>query len=505
MQQTKTDSRFHTSQIVAGFRSTKVTAATMRSAMALALLAGLLLIATQPVQAEPEAVLYSFTSNPDGANPESRLTLYGGNLYGTTYAGGLGYGTVFELSPNGSGGWSETVLYNFCSATNCADGANPTYSYVSFDSLGNLYGTAYAGGVNGYGVVFELSAGQSGWTEQVLYSFANTPDGANPVNGLVMDAAGNLYGTTYAGGGGGNGAVFELSPSAGNWTEQVIYNMTSTYAGLTMDANGNIFGAAYRAVFELVPNGKGGWQPTTIFNFANGSKDGIALDGTPVLDSAGNLYGTTYAGGTNATGTVYKLTPSGGGWELKILYTFSKNAGHPLGGLLLDSLGNLYGTATQGGTFTDGVVFKLIPTENGGYTYKVLFSFNGEDGNAPDGSLIMDSAGYLYGATYLGGSSGDGAVVVVNPNATPTTTKIRSYPNPSNLGQVVTFTATVTPAPPDGELVTFEPIGQAPLKGGKAIFKTSSLPVGKTNVRAVYWGDLNFVISRSNWIGQVVQ
>src|SRR5208282_1068891 len=231
--------------------------------------------ATHPAKAQTEAVLYNFTGNPDGANPESRLTAdSAGNLYGTTYSGGLGSGTVFELSPNSSGGWTETVLYNFCSESNCGDGANPTYAYVTFDSQGNLYGTAYAGGANGYGVVYKLTPGQSGWTETVLYSFANSPDGANPVNGLIMDAAGNLYGTTYAGGSGGNGSVFELTPSGGNWTEEVIYNISSTYSGLAMDAHGNIVGTTYRTVFKLKPNGSGGWNPNVIFTFANGAKKG---------------------------------------------------------------------------------------------------------------------------------------------------------------------------------------------------------------------------------------
>jgi uncharacterized repeat protein (TIGR03803 family) len=506
MQLTKTSDetkgRFHICQIVARFRSTQWAAVTLRSAITLALLAVLPLIATRPVQAETEAVLYSFASNPDGANPQSRLTLNGGNLYGTTYAGGLGSGTVFELSPNGTGGWTETVLYNFCSATNCADGANPTYSYVTFDSHGNLYGTAYAGGANGYGVVFELSPGQSGWTEQVLYSFANTPDGANPVNGLVMDAAGNLYGTTFGGGGGGNGAVFELSPSAGNWTEQVIYSMKSTHAGLAIDGSGNLYGVNWQAVFELSPNGSGGWKPTTIHKFA---KAKFNPNGTPVLDSAGNLYGTTYAGGTSGFGTVYKLSPNGKGqWTQQIAYTFGTATSHPLAGVAVDLQGNLYGTTTAGGLRGEGLIYELSPNGSGGYKYRVLQAFNGENGNQPYGDLIF-SAGYLYGTTYLGGSNGYGTVFASNPNASVTKTTLKSVPNPSTDGQLVTFTATVTPAPPDGELITFEMIGQTPLVGGVAIFQTSALPVGKTNVRAIYYGDLNFLPSKSSWITQVVK
>ncbi len=487
-------------------RSARVAAAVIRSTMTLAVLSVLLLSATHPAKAQTEAVLYNFTGNPDGANPESRLTAdSAGNLYGTTYSGGLGSGTVFELSPNSSGGWTETVLYNFCSESNCGDGANPTYAYVTFDSQGNLYGTAYAGGANGYGVVYKLTPGQSGWTETVLYSFANSPDGANPVNGLIMDAAGNLYGTTYAGGSGGNGSVFELTPSGGNWTETVIYNISSTYSGLAMDAHGNIVGTTYRTVFKLKPNGSGGWNPNVIFTFANGAKKGTDPNGTPVLDSAGNIYGTTYAGGADNAGLVYKLSlGKGGTWTEQILHTFDGIYGaKPLAGLVFDSAGNLYGTTTQGGRFSDGIIYEMVAGSTG-YTFRTLNAFMGENGNGSYASMII-AGGYLYGTTYQGGSSGNGAVFAANAKATVTTTTITSSPNPSNYGDLVTFTATVTPAPPDGELITFEMIGQGPLSGGKAVFQTSTLPVGKTRVRAIYFGDLNFLPSRSGWMIQVIK
>jgi len=481
-----------------------VAAATIRIAMTLAVLSVLLLSATRPAQAQ-EAVLYSFSGNPDGANPESRLTLSGGNFYGTTYSGGLGSGTVFELSPNGSGGWTETVLYNFCSQSNCADGANPTYAYVTFDSQGNLYGTAYAGGANGYGVVYKLTPGQSGWTESVLYSFANSPDGANPVNGLLIDTAGNLYGTTFSGGSTGNGSVFELSPSNGSWTEQVIYSMSSTYSGLAMDVNGNIFGTSYRTLFELIPNGKGGWNPKAIFTFTNTAKYGSNPNGTVVLDSAGNIYGTTYSGGANGKGTVYKLTKgTSGRWTPHVLYAFGNYGANPLAGVVFDSAGNIYGTTTQGGRFGAGGIFELIALSGGGYKYRVVFGFDGEDGNGSYASMITDGV-HLYGTTYIGGVNGDGSVFAVNPHATVTTTTLTCSPDPSSRGETVTFTATVTPAPPDGELITFEMIGQAPLSGGKAVFQTSTLPVGKTRVRAIYFGDLNFISSRSAWMTQVVK
>jgi uncharacterized repeat protein (TIGR03803 family) len=202
--------------------------------------------AVRLAQAQTETVLYNFKGRSDGFTPQSRLTSDGaGNLYGTTSFGGLGFGTVFELSPNGGGGWNESVLYSFTGGT---DGVNPYMSYVLFDSAGNPYGTAYEAGSYGYGVIFELSHTGTSWTEAVLYSFAGGTNDANPLNGLIMDPAGNLYGRTY---GGGSGAIFELSKSGAGWTKQVIYTDAPGYAGLTMDTAGNIFGVTTDVAFEL--------------------------------------------------------------------------------------------------------------------------------------------------------------------------------------------------------------------------------------------------------------
>jgi uncharacterized repeat protein (TIGR03803 family) len=494
--------------------STKVAAGTLCRAIRLAVLSALLLSAAVATQAQ-EILLNSFNGDPDGANPESRLTFHNGNLYGTTHGGGLGSGTVFELTPDGSGGWTENVIYNFCSLASCADGANPTYSYVIFDTSGNLYGTAYAGGANGYGAVFELSPSGDSWKEKVLYSFANTPDGANPVNGLIVDSSGNLYGTTWAGGKTGNGTVYEMTQSSGVWKDKVISNIKSTYSGLIMDAHGNIFGTTYNSVFEMSPNGKGGWQGTTIFSFTSGtnaSKYGSDPNGTPAFDSAGNLYGTTYGGGTNGNGAVYKLSPGASGWTPQVLYEFGTEGAHPLAGVLLDSAGNVYGTTTQGGKLGDGNVFELVPpTGTGAYAHKILFPFDGPHGNDPYDSLIMDNNGYLYGTTYLGGSNGIGTVFEVDPKAVATTTHLTSSVNPSTQGEAVTFTATVSSSkgpPPDGEMIAFETggyaIGSAPLADGVAKFTTSSLPNGKTVMQGVYFGNLNFKGSSSNFVGQVV-
>ena len=197
------------------------------------------------------------------------------------------------------------------------------------DSAGNLYGAAYDGGEPGCytglscGLVYELSPAGGSWTETVLYAFPNDEaEGFWPsAGGLIMDSAGNLYGTTSGGGTGlSNGTVFELSPSGGSWTYQLLYSPPSTtgygtYAGVTMDPAGNLFGASWTTVFELSPDGKGNWNPTVLHTFTVTPKDGYQATGTPVLDKAGNLYGTTEAGGAKNSGTVYRLSPREKGME----------------------------------------------------------------------------------------------------------------------------------------------------------------------------------------------
>lgn len=504
-----------------GFGSMKLATGMMHGTITLAVLSALLLIAAPRAQAQtncpfpegvPGCVLYNFAGLTDGANPGSSLTWHNGKLYGTTTSGGLGYGTVFQLTPDGNHDSVETTLYSFCPiAPSCADGANPTYSNVIFDSAGNIYGTAYAGGENGYGVVFELSLVSGTWTETVLHSFANSPDAANPVNGLIMDKAGNLYGAAYAGGtGNGNGAVFELSPSDGSWTEQVIYDINSVYSGLTMNAAGNIFGTTYNTIFELVSNGSGSWNPQVIYTFiaADAATEGADPNGTLAIDSAGNLYGTTLRGGKNGYGTIYKLTlQKSGAWTEKLLTSFGTAAEYPFAGPVFDSAGNLYGTTTEGGQHNDGTVWKLTKGATGTYSFKTVQYFGGENGNTPDGNLVLDSSGDVYGTTYQGGASGLGTVFEVNPEAITPSVTVTSSPNPSVLGEAVTFTAVVTSsagAPPDGETVTFDKLGPAVLTGGTATFTVSNLKVGTTEMYAVYFGDLNFKITKSPTEAQVV-
>jgi uncharacterized repeat protein (TIGR03803 family) len=333
-----------------------------------------------------ESVLYSFSGGADGGQPSAGLVLdAAGNLYGTTKFGGsancnLGCGTVFQLKP-ASGGWTETVLYSFSGG---ADGREP-YATLLFDTTGNLYSTTLFGGnvgsvcSSGCGTVFKLTPASGSWTESVLYAFAGGTDGASPYHGLVFDPAGNLYGTTYAGGASGNGTVFKLAPGSGSWTESVLHPFAggsdgkNPYGGLILDASGRLYGAAFQGgapgfgiVFELLPTLKGGWRERVLHTFGNApSANPVA---SLVMDPAGNLFGTTMAGANltscgGGCGTLFKLVPaSGGNWTYTVLHIFGRGTDgfHPTGDLVLDPAGNLYGTTEAGGAQGSGMVFEIL-------------------------------------------------------------------------------------------------------------------------------------------------
>jgi uncharacterized repeat protein (TIGR03803 family) len=335
--------------------------------------------------AATEKVLHSFnTTGNGGYAPYSSLIFdAAGNLYGTTQIGGVhAQGTVFELMPRAGGGWTEKVLHTF--NDNGKDGQVP-YAGVIFDTAGNLYGTTTAGGAGGHGTVFELMPTVSGaWTEKILHSFNTTNlDGYTPYGGLVRDSAGNLYGTTATGGAFTRGTVFELLPQAG-----------------------------------------GGWKEKILHNFNINGIDGFAPFASLVFDTAGNLYGTTDQGGTPADGdlafgTIFELKPkAGGGWSEQVLHTFIENGidGYqPQASLIVDASGNLYGTTYSGGAYGLGTVFGLIRAERS-WTESVLHSFqqNGIDGWSPYANLIL-VGGNLYGTTTEGGTVGVGAVFELTP------------------------------------------------------------------------------------------
>jgi len=402
-------------------------AAAARVALTLAALSLLLLIASRPAQAQTETVLYNFTGS-DGYEPQSSLVSDGaGNLYGTTLLGGLGCpgnqlgcGVVFEISPNGSGGWNETMLHSFSGPP---DGANPFLAPMILDKAGNLYGTTEFGGTYNYGAVFELSPAGTSWTMTILYSFSSYNDGVHPAAGLIMDAAGNLYGITseYQ----SPGSVFELSPSDSGWTYTVIYGVP-TWGGLAMDSAGNIFGytgSGSGTVFELSPNGNGGWNPAVIHTFTGAPDDGSGPEGNLVLDQAGNLYGATYYGGARNSGTVFRLIRptkkwQRGEWKEQILRSFGngKDGSNPYAGIVFDAEGNIYGTTNGGGELNDGTVFELAAqADKNWYKEKVLWSFDGPDGFWPRSAPVLGREGNLYGTTVFGGSSNDGVVFEVTP------------------------------------------------------------------------------------------
>src|ERR1017187_10338672 len=296
---------------------------------ALAILVAALFV-TGTWAAAQEKVLHNFSGIPDGASPMAGLIWdAAGNLYGTTVWGGTspscggGCGTVFELTPAAGGGWTEKVLWSFGNGT---DGVSPVAGMV-FDAAGNLYGTTLYGGTTGFGTVFELTPAADGtWAEKVLYSFGNGTDGSIPDSGLIFDADGNLYGTTTQGGTfNQTGTVFELTPAAGGiGTEKVLHSFGNgtdgTYpeGGLIFDAAGNLYGTTWGGgaqgnggtVFELTTAAGGTWPERGLHNFGSGA-DGAHPGAGLVFDAAGNLYGTTRGGGTYGGGTVFELTPAG--------------------------------------------------------------------------------------------------------------------------------------------------------------------------------------------------
>lgn len=403
---------------------------------------------------QQEKVLHAFGAGTDGTGPNGGLIPdSAGNLYGTTGGGGIyeseniTAGTLFELSQVEGGQWTKTTLHSFAGRS---DGAGPSGGLVA-DAAGNLYGTTAFGGNNGgcvggpayqggCGVVFQLqpSATKGGtWTYHVVYYFQGGTDGAYPYGELVFDAAGNLYGTTSEHGGGWSsaGTVYELSPAAvGLWTLTTLHVFNGgkdgdrPMVGVIRDAAGNLYGSSCAGgafqgglVFELAPRASGGWGEKVLHNFKSNSTDG-SCPGRLTFDSAGNLFGATLGGGNNSNGTVFELTPSvSGAWTEQVLYRFNggSDGSIPETGLTFDTAGNLYGDTNYGGVDNAGTVFELTPS-SGAWDEKIVHSFSGgSDGVNPTGGLFRDGAGDLYGTTLGGGVNaghfGGGTVFVIRP------------------------------------------------------------------------------------------
>jgi uncharacterized repeat protein (TIGR03803 family) len=336
-----------------------------------------------------ETVLHSFPGGANGSAPAGILAMdSAGNLYGATNQGGLNgacsgesCGIVYELSPASGGGWTETVLYSFLGTT---DGANPN-SGVILDSAGNLYGTTLWGGDTncssvGCGTVYELVRGSGGsWTEKILYEFTGESDGGNPLGGLVFDSRGNLYGTTSA------------------WGD---------LGGCENNGCG--------AVFELSPASGGTWTETTLHTFSHLVGDGNAPSASLTIGGLGVIYGTTPLGGLypnycpEGCGTVFGLTPvAGGSFRYGVIYQFgatATDAQNPGGGVILLER-KIYGTTANGGSVGAGTFWELSGGSRG-WTETILHSFlGGTDGQSPTATMVVGPAGTIYGTTENGGNT----------------------------------------------------------------------------------------------------
>ncbi len=343
---------------------------------------------TQSNGAPTLTVLYNFVGGDDGAGPIGSLVSdSAGNLYGATVSGGgsancmFGCGTIFELSPPPQPGglWIETVLYRFSGTT---DGGNPQAG-LAIDQAGNLYGTALGGSPNcnsgktSCGVVFELlpppEPGEP-WTQNLLHSFGG-PDGESPLDPVVLDPAGNVYGTTEYGGLYNQGTVFELSPSGDDtWTESLLHSFTDPYgqypeAGVTLASNGALFGTTFNGgrdgegtLFQLRPPSSpdGEWTFVLVYSFL--VNDGAQPKGNLTLQGTNTIHGTTTGGTRSGVGTIYRINYVAGKLMETVLYSFTggKDGANPMAGVTLYK-GNLYGTAANGGYQANGTIFKFAP------------------------------------------------------------------------------------------------------------------------------------------------
>jgi uncharacterized repeat protein (TIGR03803 family) len=415
------------------------------------------LASSLPAQSQTYSVIHEFTGGADGGQPAAGPTFdKSGNLYGTSFYGGTSYGLVYKASRQGSASssisWALDPIYSF---NNAEGGAYPDYGSITLAPDGSLFGAASTGGLGAGGVIFNLksqppcSNGECRWTNSIVHPFGGGSDGIDPTSSVVFDAAGNFYGTTFHGGSSGNGTVYNGVRSGETWTVSVIYNFAgdsdggNPVAGLILDSAGNLYGTTYDGgandsgtVFELVQSGSG-WTKNTLYDFHD-QEDGRNPAGGLVMDRAGDLFGTTVFGGANSGGTVFELTHSGG-WSLTTLYSFAGIAG-PYNDLVVDAAGNLYGTTYRDGANQAGSVFKLslspgnssngtlvngTPSNgtvsngslsNGNSTFTSLHDFTGSnDGGMPTGKLSVDASGDLYGTTTSGGSHNQGVLFWIAP------------------------------------------------------------------------------------------
>ena len=409
-------------------------------------------------------VVASFTG-ADGAAPYGSLFSDAvGNLFGTTASGGANNaGTVFELAYNGSGYAAPMTLASFAGA----DGSGPAGSLIA-DAAGDLFGTTASGGAEGDGTVFELVNGASGYGAPVTLASFTGANGSEPDGSLIMDASGNLFGTTNAGGASNDGTVFEMVKGASGYGAPVVLasftgaNGANPSASLVADAAGDLFGTTEAGgangdgtVFELAKTASGYAAPVVLANFAGAN--GANPYGSLITDVLGNLYGTTSAGGANGDGTVFELVKDGSGYDAPVtLASFNgANGANPYGDLIADASGNLFGTTGAGGANGYGTVFELV---KGTFSYGApvtLASFTATNGAYPYNSLITDASGNLFATTVQGGTANDGTVFELSraPIAavTATASVVNADPGPPQAisgtvsGQTTTFEAVVKP------------------------------------------------------------
>ena len=321
-------------------------------------------------------VLYSFTGGADGGEPYKGVTIdRRGNLYGTAVTGGSGgceggCGLVYKLTKSG-GMWNQTVIYAF---TGSDDGSGPG-ARVTIDRSGDIYGMTPTGGTDGVGTIYKLHPHGGSWDFQVIHTFTGGADGASGSAGRMLVSHGRLYGAATTGGLYGSGVVFELTPTTvGEWDFRALYS------------------------FHGQPDG----------SFPYGA----------LLRVSGKIYGTTYYGGENGIGAVYELSPRlVGEWDGRVIYSFQteSDGNSPISNLVRDALGNLYGTTSEGG-LGSGTIFKLTPVGGGQWTESVVHSFEGPpDGGFSYNGMVVDRLGNFYGATVHGGQADDGCVYKFTP------------------------------------------------------------------------------------------
>jgi len=382
---------------------------------------------TLNLSAQTETILHSFSNNgTDGYKPQAGLVLDSeGNLYGTTYYGGTNNtGAIYELPIAGG----ETILAD-CPVYG-ANGSLYPNSAIIFDASGNLYGTTAVGGLvetNYGGTDFKASRLPNGSfaIKRISGDLFGGEDEASTPAGLIFDSAGNLWGAALSGTLRVSGAVYELERNAGAWERFDRYDFPGTETtppnpnpGLIFDAAGNLYGTTMTGgaghkgtVYELTAQH---YTFSSLFTF-NGF-DGDEPNAGVILDNSGNLYGSTTAGGAAGKGNIFELSPKqGGGWTEKVLFTFNGADGQAPGALTFDANGNLWGTTSLGGANGAGTVFELTNSA-GTWTESVIHSFGGSgDGVTPVGALIFDSLGNVYGATSAGGADGVGTVWEITP------------------------------------------------------------------------------------------